>query len=168
MRSTITSKLKCDRPSIQAVADFPIELEGLRLDGQTGLGKTRLAWLLIRKVAATGKTFVAFDGPAFSASASDAYRNGTEEKFFGDLTKPQILFLDDIGKGKFTARVVEALFTVVDRRNNELRPILYTMNYSLATFGSKVSATDGIDNEMVAALLRRIEERTRKITLQPK
>jgi DNA replication protein DnaC len=151
-------RLPCSAAVIQRVLAHPIRIRSLRLSGPTGSGKTRLAWELLHPEFNNGAKITAFDAGEFGAKASGAYRDGIEEEFFASLMKPDILFLDDIGKGRLTARVVEALFTIIDRRGNARKAILATMNYTIEALRTKM-LTEQIDPETTEALLRRIQDR---------
>lgn len=157
--------LPCSTKVISQVLSFPIETEGLRIVGPTGTGKTRMAWEALRVSYLSGVSILALDGMDFGSRASAAYRDGTERDFFWRMIERQILFIDDLGKGKMTARVLEALFTVVDRRGNENKPILTTMNYTAESFEAKLLREEA-DPETVAALLRRMNENMTTIAVK--
>lgn len=156
--------LPCTAESIRLAQSFPIARKSVRFVGVTGTGKTRLAWVLLEKEYLRGARILALDAGEFGSAASGAYREGKEEEFFWRLMRPQILFLDDIGKARITQRVAEALFTVFDRRLNRDRPILATMNYTLETFRSKLEREE-VDRETIMALNRRMAEGMAKVAI---
>lgn len=168
MRETERARLPCSSQEIDAVLAHPIAAQSLRLVGPTDSGKTRLAWMLIESEYFTeGISIVALDFFEFAARASDAYREGTEADFFHKLFRPTIVFIDDVGKARMTQRVTEALFTIVDRRFNHRKSILFTMNYTLDSFRKKLQR-DEIDPETIEALIRRIREQIPKLVVAKK
>src|SRR6516162_1430371 len=128
-RKTVLRKLPAPVIMIKRVLENPMDERSLRLVGPTGIGKTRLAYMLLKKYYFVGDTIKMFDSTAFGSQASAAFRDGKEAEFFKAAVEPRILFLDDVGKNKFTERVIEALFTVIDRRGARELPILFTMQY---------------------------------------
>ncbi|MDE1170898.1 MAG: ATP-binding protein [Verrucomicrobium sp.] len=127
-QETDRARLRADL--VDKVLSWQMGPTGLVLYGDTGGGKTRTLWLLLRRLVVDEAIHVrvlsAFD---FSAEASDAYRNGTEKAFVSTLAgSVGVLVIDDLGKAKITARVAEALFEIVDRRTAAGRPLIVTTN----------------------------------------
>lgn len=154
---TVLERLPCDSITKQKVLAFPILEKSLLLIGPTGAGKTRLAWLALKQNLGS-KSLLAMDGMDFGSRASHAYREGDEAEWFQSMLDPALLFIDDVGKGRMTARVVEALFTIIDRRENIDKPILITMNYTIASLEAKLLREEAADMETTAALIRRMAE----------
>lgn len=167
MQETDKGRLPCLSEQIHQVLFHPVLAESLRLVGVSGAGKTRLCWLLLEKEFFHGASMACMDFQEFAARASDAYREGQETAFFRGLMVPDVVFVDDIGKTRMTQRVAEALFTLVDRRRNARRTLLFTMNYRLDTLAEKMKR-DEIDPETVEAIRRRIEEQFTSIAITKK
>jgi DNA replication protein DnaC len=165
IQDTDLSKLRCSKQQIEEVLAWPIKERGLRLVGATGSGKTRLAWLLMRNT----KDFdiSVWDAAGFGIAVRKAYMNGTEEDFYSETCSPRLFFLDDLGKAKFTARSAEALFTIVDRRFNADKPMLFTTNHTMELLEQRLIDRGGenIEPELILSLTRRIVEACPKIVL---
>ncbi len=117
------------RERFQRVLAWRYGARGLVLHGNTGLGKTRSAWALLRRLSVDeGRRFIWMSSFVFSDKAVQAFRAGTAEQFINRLSETPILFLDDLGKSKITLRVGEALFEVIDRRTTNRRPTIITTN----------------------------------------
>jgi DNA replication protein DnaC len=73
--------------------------------------------------------------------------------------RAEILFIDDIGKEKYTERVESEFYDLIETRTAHLRPILWTANTSGAGLEAMMSPDRG------APILRRLREFTEIITL---
>jgi len=126
--------------------------EGLLLIGPTGTGKTRCAYLLLKRLLKEGRVIRAFDCAAFSHECSRRFRDGTGEDWTDGLAKVEVVFLDDVGKMSFTERAETELFARVERRGANKLPIIGTTNMVGADIEAKASADRG------APLVRRLRE----------
>jgi DNA replication protein DnaC len=156
-RNTNVRKLRAPIVMIKRVISHPICERGLRIVGPTGIGKTRLAYMMLKRFYLDGVSMKTFDSTEFGSQASAAFRDGRERDFFKMMVEPEVLFLDDLGKNKNTERVIEALFTVVDRRGARQKPILFTMQYNLKMLRRRLER-DEIDDAMIDGLIRRMDE----------
>lgn len=118
--------------------------KGLMLYGPTGAGKTRLMWMLVRRLVVDEGRQVAVEScQEFGLRASDAAANGQSIPFIKQLSEAEVLFFDDFGKFKLTERVEEALFAVIEGRYANQLPVLITTNYTGKTFAERFSPTIG-------------------------
>lgn len=104
---------------------------GLLCHGPTGRGKTRCLYLLLhrlhfgeqRSIIAIGATYFAHEcGRRFSENQAEA------DAYINDLTRVDVLMLDDLDKARFTERTEAELFHVIDARTAQGRPILASVN----------------------------------------
>lgn len=94
---------------------------GLGLVGPSGIGKTRCAFTLLRRMFDAGKTIAAVCAPKFAkicAEQFDGYPDTREQskRALGAFMRAEILFLDDLGKARFTERVEIELFDLLEYR----------------------------------------------------
>jgi len=136
--------------------------EGLLLLGPTGTGKTRAAFLLLKRLVLEELRIVrAFDGLGFDHECVRQFRgkDGEDGEAWADaLARVEVLFLDDLGKGCFTPRVEAELFGLIERRAANCLPIIATTNLTGRDLAGKVSADRG------APLVRRLREFCKCIT----
>ena len=126
---------------------------GLLLHGQTGTGKSRTAWLVLKNAHFDGKKILVLNGASairyaaiFSTSTADA------EKWIDRHANVDVLFMDDAFKVKLTESYEAALFAVIDSRMENLRPIIATTNDTGETLAGRMSQDRG------AAMVRRLRE----------
>lgn len=128
---------------------------------ESGMCKTRAAFLLLRKVVAESNGYFGFEiitSYDFKRAALSQYlRNQDEEDSPRDLLARLAdcdnLLLDDIGKAKHTPAVAEELFTIVDHRYANLLPVIWTSNCHPKEF-----AADIADKELAGPMVGRIME----------
>lgn len=103
--------------------------QGLALVGQTGTGKTHLAAAIVNRLLDRGVAAVFASVPDLLADLRAAVRDGREaEQVMGDLQAAEVLVLDDIGAERPTEWGQEQLYRLVNRRYEDLRPIVLTSN----------------------------------------
>lgn len=142
-RDTDAGKLPNPQKAVETMA-WEYGPTGLLLHGDTRRGKSRCAWLLIRKVFDAGKTVQVMDSmsgfqymAAFSNSAKDA------QEWVELRSKCGLLFFDDLFKAKLTDSFEAAVFAIVDYRMNHQLPIVATLNDTGETLSSRMSADRG-------------------------
>lgn len=129
--------------------------KGLLLTGPTGLGKTRVAWMLIRRLLVKDRAergFKWFDCVGFGHEIAEHYKLEDAEQWLSSLSSVPILFFDDFGKLKITERAESELFGVIERRCSKMLPIIMTTNDDGATLASRMT-----DNR-ASATIRRLRE----------
>lgn len=151
-QNTNTKDSRLNVQAIEKTMRWQFDPKGLLLHGKTGLGKTRAIWLLLHRLYFEGIRFKWMTAATFCDRSSDAAGKGESEEFVESLVNPQILFIDDIGKGKMTERNAGALFNVLDQRFINQKPVFMTMNL----IGDELAKR--IDPDMGAPLVRRMRE----------
>jgi DNA replication protein DnaC len=131
-----------------AAWEYSPEVKGLGFCGETGLGKTRgIYWLMLRLMRqvtfeknrygleATYLNCRAINDAEFCemVKARSAFSKGGSDdarKKFDQLCRCDILFLDDLGQGEMSSTTCSGLYSLIERRNGEYRPIFFTTNFS--------------------------------------
>lgn len=126
--------------------------QGLLLVGPTGGGKTRAAYVLLRRLLEEGLKIVAFDCAGFGHEVGRRFRDGTGEDWVDGLAGVDIVFLDDLGKIPFTERAEAELFSLIERRTANEVPIIATTNMIGTDLEAKASQDRG------APMVRRLRE----------
>ncbi len=137
--------------------------QGLLLIGPTGTGKTRAAYLLLRRLLDEDETrrIIAYDGLAFGHEAARRFREGTGETWVTGVATADVIFFDDFGKMTLTERVEAELFGVIEYRTAHHLPILATSNMTGADLAAKASKDRG------EPLVRRLREFCRVVVFNP-
>lgn len=150
-------------PEISAHQLGPI---GLILRGPTGAGKTRSMFRLLRRyhVSIPRPRIIAMTAGEFDRGARDAAGDFTLSKWFDRLARADVLFLDDVGKGKWTAATAGQFWELVDARTKDGRPIFMTTNLSGRTLVDHL----GLGPDIGEPLLRRLRESCKVIVMGEK
>ena len=156
-----TDPARLPQEHLAAVLAWQHGPQGLLLIGPTGAGKTRAAWLLLRRLLEEGRRIVAFDCLAFGHEAARRFRDGTGETWAAGVARADVVFFDDFGKMTLTERVEAELFGVIEYRTAHRLPILATSNMTGADLEAKASKDRG------APLVRRLRDFCRVVVFQP-
>ncbi len=108
--------------------------EGLFITGGAGTGKTHLA-AAIANFLLRGLTPVVFADitrllSSLKATFTEESTN-SEQQLIDELCRVELLVIDDLGKEKPSQWVEEKLYTIVNARYEDYKPIIITSNYSL-------------------------------------
>jgi len=134
---------------------------GMLLHGKTGSGKSRTVWMLLKANVLAGKTVAVLNSlsaiqyaASFSQSAKDAFSQSAKdvEAWIMPYIQADILFMDDPFKNKITESFESALFSVIDQRTQNGRPIIATVNDTGDTLKERLSGDRG------EPLIRRLRE----------
>lgn len=158
---TDLQRLAKDLPQLPDILAHPLGPQGLILRGKTGAGKTRAMYRLLRTyfLATPRPRIVALTAGEFDRQARDAAGNFTLSAWFKNLAEADVLFIDDIGKGKWTAATSGQFWELVDDRTRNGRPVFLTTNFS----GERLVQALGLDGDTAEPLLRRLREHCKGI-----
>lgn len=159
--TTDIDRLGRELPQLGEILDHPLGTQGLILRGRTGAGKTRAMFRLLRRyfVGAARPSIVAMSAGEFDRQARDAAGNFTLTEWFDRLAAVDCLFIDDIGKGKWTPATSGWFWELVDARTKHQRPLFLTTNFS----GQQLVSVLKLDGDTAAPLLRRLRENCKVI-----
>lgn len=149
-RNTAVDKLPIPDKADEILA-WNYGAKGLMLYGPTRRGKTRCAWLQLKKMFKLGKSIKVLDALAgFNYMAE--FSNGGEaaREWVESYCRCEILFLDDVFKAKLTDSFEAAIFAIIDYRMSHNLPILATLNDTGETLTARMSSDRG--DAMVARL----------------
>ena len=105
----------CGLDKLQQALAWQYGERGLLLHGPTGNGKTRVAWLLLRRLHFAGHGIIAFDAVSYSHPVARHFGpNGDGYGWARKIYTAPIVFLDDVGKCRLTERGEAELFGLVE------------------------------------------------------
>ena len=145
------------------VMGHPYGPQGLILRGPTGSGKTRMMFRLLRSYLDANRrmTMRHLSAGEFDRQARDAAGQFRLSEWFDDLAKSDVLFVDDLGKGKWTEATAGQFWELVDSRSKHAKPIFLTTNCS----GDTMAKAMRIASDISEPLLRRLRETCKVIVL---
>lgn len=135
---------------------------GLLLHGDTGLGKSRCAWLLVKREFLAGRSVRVLDcaaGIDYAARFSES--TAAAARWVDQACRADLLLLDDVFKAKLTDSLECVLFAILDARDQAMLPIIVTTNDAPESLAPRLSA------DRRAPLLRRLREMTQPVAFIP-
>ena len=157
-RETDTKRLP-HQAAFQRVMRWQLGPRGLLLNGPTGAGKSRCAWVMLKREYENRHRVLAMDH-SIGFRYAERFANSAAEaaSWIDRLASVEILFLDDIFKAKMTDSLEQCLFTVIATRCEEKRPTICTMNDTSDSLKARLSPDRG------AALIRRLVESSEHVS----
>jgi len=149
-------RLADEQPAFDQITAHPFGARGLILRGGTGAGKTRCMYRLLRSyfLRVPRSSIVAMSAGRFDREARDSAGNFTLSDWFAKLAVADVLFIDDVGKGKWTPATSGQFWELVDDRTKHGKPVFLTTNFS----GQRLVEVLGLDGDTSEPLLRRLRE----------
>lgn len=134
-RESHIDKFPVPAAAVRKVADWIPKSKSLIVSGISGLGKSRAAWMAIKRLYLDDKkSVIAMDCQELGNKIAECFRSdvhGAIEAFVKELKGCDVLYIDDLGKGIFTERYKSTLYDVVKFRSEFGRPMLITTNYAV-------------------------------------
>ena len=151
-QDTDPARLPCARAS-EAVLGWKWGPRGLLLHGDTGLGKSRTAWLLLRPHLEAGRR-IAVLNPASAAEFAGTYAIGAGEAlaWIRKVKAAELVFLDDVLKCRMTDGFEAAMFDIVRHCDEQMVPVICTTNDTGASLQGRMSV------DRAAPFIRRLRD----------
>jgi DNA replication protein DnaC len=164
-QDTDLAKLPYPKVSAQVLA-WEYQSRGMLLYGKTRSGKTRTAWLLIKKQFEAGRTARVMDSMSgFEYAAIFGAGGAAALEWVQARCRCSLLFLDDVFKVKLTESFEAAMFAIVDHRLNYNLPVIATLNDTGSTLSARMTGDRG---EAFIARLREMSDTIHFKCGQPK
>ena len=137
---------------------------GIGLVGPAGCGKTRAAWVLLKRLHMSGIRAFGITATAFAKACADQWHDNAQAKALAEDTltrcrRTKLLLLDDLGKQKMTERSELELFDLLEHRSSHELPVVWTANAAKGDLRKMLSSDRG------EPILRRISEFTKVVML---
>lgn len=118
--------------------------DGLYLWGESGSGKTHIACAIAKNILDFGVEVRFFNTSAFLEQLRDEFKNevvldeGSMGLFRDTLDFKGILIFDDIGAEKVTDWVIERLYIIINKKYEDMIPIIFTSNCDLEILSARL------------------------------
>ena len=137
---------------------------GLYLQGPNGTGKTQTASAIALAFVEKGKSAHFTSGGKLLSKLRDAmHSDESEAEIFAELTTPDLLVIDDLGKENQTPWAVSMIYMAIDDRYNTRKPVVITSNFSKRELIARLSIA--ADSSTAEAIVSRLFEMTTKIEM---
>ncbi len=116
-----------------AIAGWNYSPRGLGFIGAAGQGKTRAAFVLLRRIFGEERTCEATSATQFARLSFEQFSDDKDRKqraaaTLSHLRTVELLLIDDLGKSKMTDRCEVEFFDLLEHRTSHLLPTLWTAN----------------------------------------
>lgn len=151
-------------PEWRELGEHPLGRVGLILRGKTGTCKSRAMFHLLRGYFFGHRkpSVVALTSGEFDRQCRDAAGTFKLSSWFATLEQASAVFIDDLGKTKWTPATAGQFWELVDARTKKLRPLFITTNLS----GETLIEHLGVAKDVAEPLLRRLRENCKVIVMK--
>ena len=159
---------RIDQRCLMAASQWDITgSRGLGMLGSTGIGKTRAAFIALRRAFDADKSCRAISHNAFTRTVQTAFSGDGSERedakaLLDALQRCKVLLIDDVGKPPPTERADAELEELVEVRTCNMKPILWSANGSAGWLIKRMGHDRG------EPLVRRLSEFCEIITVSHK
>jgi DNA replication protein DnaC len=140
--------------------DFVTEGRCLILHGKPGRGKTHLAVAIAYRAIQNGFDALFVTAAELIDDLSAGFREGRFGEALIRYTHPHVLVVDEVGYLTYGTDAANMLFHVVNDRHKRRRPMIFTTNKPLKSWGAVLH-----DDDLAHAIVDRILERGRILHL---
>lgn len=140
-RNTIPEQLPNLR-KFKEVQEWKYGETGLLLVGPTRRGKTRAAWMLLKRLyLEEGRSVEAFQPMDLKLKVANTWRNPEEaDDWVWKIRHTDVLFLDDLDTIKFTETVEETIYDLFEFRPIHGKPVIVTVNMTGRKLAERMNA----------------------------
>lgn len=160
-RGSERGKLKIPSDAIDRVLCWTPQAKGIGLAGESGTGKTRLIFMLLAKLHFDQQAKVmAFTAKRFEGWCHRMFDKDDDARLKIKAAKHRpVIFIDDLGKEKYTERVESEFYDLIEHRTSHLLPILWTANATGQQLAERMAEDRGVP------IVRRLREFSTVISL---
>ena len=142
-RATDRAKLP-NKPAAEKALAWKYGSRGLLLVGFTGLGKSRVLWLIGKREYLAKRSVAVLDcesGLIYASKYSQSSRD--VQQWIDGLLEVDLLLMDDVFKSKLTDSFESALFTIISGRTERGKPIILSTNDTGSVLINRLSPDRG-------------------------
>lgn len=129
--------------------------DGLYFYGNNGTGKTYLAAAIALELLPKGVCVVFRTFDDLLRDIKETFDNEQSEKeVFKAYTEADLLIIDDLGKGRCTEWSTAMLFSIVNARYEDCKPMIVTANYSFDELADELTPKGCSDGDALGVVSR--------------
>ncbi len=141
--------------------------EGLYIEGTIGTGKTHLAAAISLALLRQGVPVIfktANNLLQDLKNSFDEYGNATEGQLLNLYKSADLLVIDDLGKEQCTEWSASTLYTIINDRYEDMKPVIVTTNYNGVDLINALTPRGG-DRIKAEAIVSRLKETSHFVTM---
>ena len=135
------------------------EQNGLIISGPVGTGKTHLAASVANALLNVGQKVICMPSIDLLAAIRATYKeNGNDEEIINEFKTADLLIIDDLGKEKATEWSVQMIYSIVNSRYENEKPMIITTNYTPDELVARLAPAGSPDTITAHATVDRLNE----------
>ena len=140
--------------------------EGLYIEGTNGTGKTHLAAAITLQLISEGIPVICKTSGDLLADIKRAYddQNLQEYAIIDVYRKADLLIIDDLGKEQCSDWAMSTLYTILNDRYEDMKPVIITTNYGAEQLAEAL-VPKGHDDTKIMAIISRLKEVSEVVTM---
>lgn len=123
------------------VLDMYNTRKGIYIHGGVGSGKTHMAYAIAKHLSKIGKKVSVHSTADLIADIKqDIEREGYSKKRWEEKLSNfnGVVIFDDIGAERITEYVAEMFYLIINRRYNQMLPVIFTSNFTLGQLSQRI------------------------------
>lgn len=140
--------------------------EGLYIEGTNGTGKTHLAAAVALQLIGQGIPVICKTSNDLLQDIKNSYDTEftNEGQVLSVYKKVDLLIVDDLGKEQCSEWSMSVLYSIINERYEDMKPIIITTNYNANGLVNALAPKGG-DSTKAQAIVSRLRETSRLITM---
>lgn len=135
------------------------EQNGLIISGPIGTGKTHLAASVANTLLNVGQKVICMPSIDLLAAIRATYKeDGNDEEIINEFKTADLLIIDDLGKEKATEWSVQMIYSIVNSRYENEKPMIITTNYTPDELAARLAPSGSPDMITARATVDRLNE----------
>lgn len=145
-----------DREAAARVTAWRFQHKGIAMMGPSRTGKSRTAWMLVKKLILAGRRVRCFDSIRWSSEVVRASCDEGMDEFLVKACNCDAMFVDDLFKARMTETQELGAYGLMERMAQLKKPLFITTNSTAQTI--RDSATEAGAATRIEPIIERIKE----------